>query len=166
MKRLIFILLSLILLYSCNRKRDFHENVDKIMQLDSAVWDYTSLDEFTSLCVSRKRINHINICDSAHGKCMPGEIYYATVLNQFGIPTTVFDSISNKLCKIGFKTFYRYGSYSIWVEDGAFGHIYGYVINHNPNISKVKSFELDKKYNVGIGKEVRKNVYYFSSNLE
>ncbi len=76
-----------------------------------------------------------------------------------------FDALSHTLCRIGFKTYYRYGDYSIWVENGAFGDIYGYLINHNPLVSEVKSFELDKRSHIGIGKRVRKNVYYFSSNI-
>ncbi len=77
-----------------------------------------------------------------------------------------FDSITAKLCDIGFKTYHRYGDYSFWIENGAFGDVYGYLINHNPAVSSVRSFKLDNRYHIGIGKEVRENVYYFSSNIK
>lgn len=166
MKHIVFNLLFFVVLYSCNQERDPHEKVDDLLQLDSIVWDYTSIEQFTSLCVSRKSINRIKVCDSIHEKCSPGELNYTIVLDQINVPVKEFNSITNRLCKIRFKTFYRYGDFSIWVEDGAFGDIYGYLINHNPEVFEVKSFELEKRYHVGVGKKVRENVYYFSSNYE
>lgn len=162
-----FIFLYLFIVFAtCSCTSNSTDKVNDLLKLDSTLQGYSSLEEFTSLCVSRKSINRISVCDSIHGKCQAGEVYYSSVLDGIGVPVTTFDSISSKMCEIGFKTFYRYKDYSIWVEDGAFGDIYGYLINHNPGVSEVKSFELDKKYHVGVGTKVRENVYYFSSGVK
>ena len=151
---------------SCNSKPQPNDNINDLLAIDSAVMKYPFLNQFTNFCVSRKNINGIAVCDSVSSKCRPEERHYTTILDSIDVPVDVFDLITVKLCNIGFKTYYRYGDYSVWVENGAFGDIYGYLINHNPAVDEVKSFELDKRYHIGIGKEVRKNVYYFSSNYD
>jgi len=163
MRSMFFYLFTIVTMYSCNSKST--GEVDDLLELDSIVRKCHSLNQFTSFCVPRKSINGIAVCDSVGSKCRHGEEHYTGVLDSIGISVDLFDLMTDKLCKIGFKTYYRQGDYSVWVENGAFGDIYGYLINHNSEVSEVKLFELGKRYRVGIGKEVRKNVYYFSSNL-
>ncbi len=162
MKNTFLLLFITSIICSCNSSSN--DKFDDLLALDTIVNKYPMLSQFTSSRVSMKSINGIAVCDSANEKCKPDEQRYKDVLKKIDIPLEVFDSISKSLCRIEFKTYYRYEDYSIWVENGAQGSVYGYLINHNPS-KNVMSFELDKRYHIGIGKQIRENIYYFSSNI-
>ena len=156
MRHLFLYLFAVMISYSCNSKPT--NKIDNLLILDRDVRKHTSLNQFTSFCVSKKTINNTAVCDSRSEKCRPGEHDYKKVLKKIGITVKIFDSLNQRLCRDGFKTYYRYGDYSIWVEDGAFGDIYGYLINHNHLISEVKSFEFDNKYHIGIGNQKQDSI--------
>lgn len=166
MRNVFFNLIIIVVMCSCDSNSKPHGKVDSLLKLDSMVWSHPSLQRFTSFQLYTKDLNWEAVCDSVNSQCRPEEKHYATVLEQMGIPIKTFDSIVVKIDQIGFIKYYRYGDYSVWVENGAFGDIYGYLINHNQSVSDVQSFNLDKRYHVGIGPEVRKNVYYFSSGYK
>lgn len=163
MKDVFSCFLIAVLLCSCTSKPN--ANIDALLELDSVVTRYSALHSFTSFKLYTKSINGVAICDSVKSKCKSDEIHYTVILDTIGISVSGFDSLVTEIDAVGFIKFYRYEDYSVWVENGAFGDVYGYLINHNPS-KNVISFELNKRYHIGIGKKVRENVYYFSSNIK
>lgn len=166
MNYMLFCFFVAVGIYSCTNASKSDVNIDELLKMDSMVSLYPALHSFTSFELYTKAINGVAVCDSLTYKCKEGENHYSMVLDSIGVSVGGFDSLVTKIDATGFIKFYRYGDYSVWVENGAFGDVYGYLINHNPAIDEVKSFELDERYHIGVGKEVRKNVYYFSSYFD
>jgi hypothetical protein len=158
-----FCLFAIVML-SCNTKPT--NKIDNLLIIDSIAHSHSSLTSFSTLNRYTKEINGIAICDSVNSKCRSDEQHYTVVLRQISLSINTFNSLVSQIDDLGFIKYYRHGDYSVWVEGGAFGDIYGYLINHNPLTAKVESFELDKRYHVGVGKMVSNNVYYFSSLIE
>lgn len=163
MKKSIY-LFCLLFFLSCGYDDEKVHDMEGLLELDKKVRAYSSLTHFNSFKLSRKKINNIEVCDSEKSECRPDEKEYTKVLKEIGVPAEEFDSLLIRLDEIGYKTYHRYGDYSVWVINGAFGDIYGHLINHNPAVSKIAPFTINNRYCVGVGKKVGENVYYFSSN--
>jgi hypothetical protein len=163
MKKAIY-LFWLLFFLSCGRHDEKVHDMEGLLELDKKVWAYRSLTQFNSFKLFRKEINNIEVCDSENSGCRPGEREYTEILKEIGVPTNEFDSLISRLDEVGYKTYHRYGDFSVWVKDGAFGDIYGHLVNHNPAITEIAPFKINNRYYVGVGKKVGDNIYYFSSN--
>jgi hypothetical protein len=161
MKNLFFLNALFVILFC--RCSDKNLDIDGLREMDSTLWPYSELFQFSRSDLSKKEINNISVCFQATNPCKEGERDYLIVLNEIGIQPETFHEVVNKMKAIGFKTYYKYENYSIWVMDGAFGSIYGYLINHNSTEEITPSFELMGFYRISVGKQVSDNVYYFSS---
>lgn len=164
MNKSIYLFFCLLFFLSCGRDGEKGHDIEGLLELDKKVRVYRSLTQFNSFKLSRKEINNIEVCNPAESVCQPNEKEYTEVLEGIGVPADDFDSWLGQLDEIGYKTYHRYGDYSVWVINGAFGDIYGHLINHNPEITEIAPFVINNRYYVGVGKKVGDNVYYFSSN--
>ncbi len=71
MRYMFFYFVIVVTLYSCSSEPT--GKIDDLLTLDTVVRKYSSLSQFTSFCVSMKRINDTAVCDSINEKCRPGE---------------------------------------------------------------------------------------------
>lgn len=90
------------------------------------------------------------------------EIYYKQVLKEEGISEEKFNYYTNKLKETGLEHYIKKSNFSFFITGGAMGDINGIVVVHNSAQLPKEGIKLNDHYYVYFGKQIYKNVYYFS----
>lgn len=146
------------LLCSCHSDR-----IDELLYVDNLLEAENKIMELSPSSMKKMSINNIAVCIDSEKTCIENEINFRTALDSLNIEEHLFLKINIGLNQAHVRTFYRHPRFSVFVKNGAFGNIFGFVLDHQPQKELPIKFDLNGRYTIYIGKQVSPNIYYFSN---
>ena len=134
------------------------EEATKLVQDFEAYGKIHELDDFTR---HSKSINGITIRmtekESDYGK------YYKEVLAEQGIEPEVLENFRSRLEETKLREYQKYGNYSVFIVDGMFDSVWGYVYVHGNESIPDDYFEIDG-YTIKAVEDLGDNWYRFGGS--
>jgi hypothetical protein len=156
--KLIYIVFTITLINGCHEDPT---NIDDLINLDARVRKHTSIIQLREE-LSCLMINEEEVCCSSQFDGKSREECYQKILTPLGISKKEHSFIVNRMDRIGYIEYIRQDDYSIWVKGGAFGDIYGIIINHS-NDPITRSLTIKERYHISVYEQLDSNAYYFSN---
>ncbi len=141
-----------------------NHDFNKLRELNQVALKFQTLDNFGSFLKSRTQINGVKVCNENFSACNEGEISFDLVLKENNISPDSFLILHEEMIDLGYTGYYKVGDFSLWIQGGAFGDIYGHLVYERQPISIVDTFRLNDYYYIRVGNKLDDNVYYFRGN--
>ena len=148
--------LTLICLYSC---QNTPIEIEKLKSLDKMIWDVQRMEHW-----NQYHLNHSKTCKLVGQSWIPDQILIDSLLIKNQIDEVRYNEALKTFKQLGIKEYFRVDPYSVYVEGGGFGNIYGYVLSHSTLKEIPKRLDLKSRYQINIGKSIDENIYFFWSD--
>lgn len=155
---LLFLTLIALGVVSCNS-----EKLKELQNLNEIVNDFPQITQIGPSTMSRRKINSYEICDDLIKPCQSNEISYKEVLRKIDLSIEDYKKIDQALIDASVRSYLWHSRFSIFIKSGAFGDIFGVLIDKSPDEDLPEKFELNGRYTIYIGKSISPNVYNFSN---
>jgi len=143
---------------SCNG-----EKLEELQKLNEIVNNFPQITQIRPSTMSRRKINSHEICDDLIKPCDSGEIYYKEILKQIDLSIEDYKKIDQALIDAEVRSYLWHPRFSTYIKSGAFGDIFGLLIDKSPGEDLPEKFDLNSRYTIYIGNSILPNVYYFSN---
>lgn len=156
--KLLFLALIALGVVSCN-----DEKIEELQDLNEIVIDFPQITQIRPSTMPRRKINSYEICDDLNEPCRTGEISYKEVLGKIDLSIEDYEKIDKALIDASVRSYLWHPRFSTFIKRGAFGDIFGLLVDKSPGEDLPDKFDLNGRYTIYIGKPISPNVYYFSN---
>lgn len=114
--------------------------------------------------LNKYRLNHIPIREIENGILLTKSVVLDSLLKEFKIDNAQFNLLEKSLKDVGIGEYFKVDDFSVYITGGGVEMSFGYAVNHSSNSMIPDKLNLQSRYDIHLGRQVKDGIYKFSSD--